>query len=275
MKPGGHPSDCGCRAGMAELRNRLSRARYFRGHGVHSPFVYTIVREVFMRRELLPGDGRFTGRCWRRASAAAGRATAEPGDPLRLCDFRTGPGGCGILRRHTRSGTSGDARARPGAAVAGRTVACWRLTTAANGRHCAGSWSRRTVRHRWITAVICCCSTIIYRNNISGYESLYENRGQGDDLADRRRTGVQDRRAGRSVRIGGRTVGFRGAADRPHPRGCRAGGVCGGSEPHSLAAHVGRGAARHGRGRKRQGLPAGSRSGFVARKPHRHGCRRP
>lgn len=41
---------------VAELKNRLVRARYFRGHGVHSPFVYTIVREVFMRRELLPGS---------------------------------------------------------------------------------------------------------------------------------------------------------------------------------------------------------------------------
>ena len=32
------------------------RARYFRGHGVHSPFVYDLVRHVFMRAELLPGD---------------------------------------------------------------------------------------------------------------------------------------------------------------------------------------------------------------------------
>ena len=40
---------------MAELRNRLSRARYFRGHGVHSPFVYDLVRQVFMRDSLLPG----------------------------------------------------------------------------------------------------------------------------------------------------------------------------------------------------------------------------
>lgn len=39
-----------------ELRNRLSRARYFRGHGVHSPFVYDIVRTVFMRRTLIEGD---------------------------------------------------------------------------------------------------------------------------------------------------------------------------------------------------------------------------
>ncbi len=42
--------------GWARLRNRLARARYFRGHGVHSPFVYGIVREVFMRRDMLVGD---------------------------------------------------------------------------------------------------------------------------------------------------------------------------------------------------------------------------
>ena len=44
MKPGGHPIGLRLSGRMAELRNRLSRARYFRGHGVHSPFVYTIVR---------------------------------------------------------------------------------------------------------------------------------------------------------------------------------------------------------------------------------------
>ncbi len=37
------------------LRNRLARARYFRGHGVHSPYVYSIVRKVFMRRDLMEG----------------------------------------------------------------------------------------------------------------------------------------------------------------------------------------------------------------------------
>ncbi len=41
---------------MAALHNHLVRIRYFRGHGVHSPFVYDLVRQVFMRRELLSGD---------------------------------------------------------------------------------------------------------------------------------------------------------------------------------------------------------------------------
>lgn len=33
---------------VSRLRDRISRARHFRGHGVHSPFVYNIVRQVFM-----------------------------------------------------------------------------------------------------------------------------------------------------------------------------------------------------------------------------------
>ena len=58
MRFGGYPLSLRLPGRVAELRNRLSRARYFRGHGVHSPFVYDIVREVFMRDELLPGDRR-------------------------------------------------------------------------------------------------------------------------------------------------------------------------------------------------------------------------
>lgn len=56
MKLSGHRLSLHLPRRVAELHNRLSRARYFRGHGVHSPFVYAIVREVFMRRELLAGD---------------------------------------------------------------------------------------------------------------------------------------------------------------------------------------------------------------------------
>ncbi len=42
--------------GLHNLPTDLKRARYFRGHGVHSPFVYAIVRQVFMRSALI-GDG--------------------------------------------------------------------------------------------------------------------------------------------------------------------------------------------------------------------------
>ncbi|MCM1151840.1 MAG: hypothetical protein NC209_04305 [Alistipes sp.] len=60
-------------SGFAAVKNRLSRMRHFRGHGVHSPFVYGVVREVFMRSTLLPGDRNLfralseAGVCGRRA----------------------------------------------------------------------------------------------------------------------------------------------------------------------------------------------------------------
>lgn len=38
---------------LGQLPGRVARARYFRGHGVHSPYVYSIVRQVFMRRDLM------------------------------------------------------------------------------------------------------------------------------------------------------------------------------------------------------------------------------
>jgi hypothetical protein len=38
--------------GIKHLRSYVSRARYFRGHGVHSPYVYSIVRQVFMSSKL-------------------------------------------------------------------------------------------------------------------------------------------------------------------------------------------------------------------------------
>lgn len=37
---------------ISYLPSYLSRARHFRGHGVHSPFVYNIVRKVFMQGKL-------------------------------------------------------------------------------------------------------------------------------------------------------------------------------------------------------------------------------
>ena len=45
---------------LGQLPGRLSRARYFRGHGVHSPFVYSIVRHVFMHTGFLTDDPFYT-----------------------------------------------------------------------------------------------------------------------------------------------------------------------------------------------------------------------
>jgi len=56
MKLTGHGLRRNIRQRLAATGDRLARARYFRGHGVHSPFVYALVREVFMRAGLLPGD---------------------------------------------------------------------------------------------------------------------------------------------------------------------------------------------------------------------------
>lgn len=41
--------------GLTLIGNRLSRIRHFRGHGVHSPFVYNLVRKVFMSKTLPEG----------------------------------------------------------------------------------------------------------------------------------------------------------------------------------------------------------------------------
>ena len=46
--------------GVSRLRDRVRRARYFRGHGVHSPFVYSIVRSVFMRSRFITDDIYYT-----------------------------------------------------------------------------------------------------------------------------------------------------------------------------------------------------------------------
>ncbi len=39
------------------LGNRLSRMKYHKGHGVHSPFVYSLVRKVFMPKNLVEDSG--------------------------------------------------------------------------------------------------------------------------------------------------------------------------------------------------------------------------
>ncbi len=42
--------------GLTLLRNRVSRIKHFRGHGVHSPFVYSLVRKVFMGENSEEGE---------------------------------------------------------------------------------------------------------------------------------------------------------------------------------------------------------------------------
>lgn len=39
---------------MSIIGNRLSRLKHFRGHGVHSPYVYGLVRKVLMHNTLAP-----------------------------------------------------------------------------------------------------------------------------------------------------------------------------------------------------------------------------
>ena len=46
---------------ISYLPSYIRRARYFRGHGVHSPFVYDIVRKVFMKSKLYTPDHTLYG----------------------------------------------------------------------------------------------------------------------------------------------------------------------------------------------------------------------
>lgn len=45
--------------GLSILGNRLSRIKHFRGHGVHSPYIYGLVRKVLMQRCITSTDHTF------------------------------------------------------------------------------------------------------------------------------------------------------------------------------------------------------------------------
>ena len=70
---------------VERLGNRL--ARDFRGHGVHSPFVYALVREVFMRRGFPAGDRAFYEAL--RAAGVSARRAAELQNLLHHCGYAT------------------------------------------------------------------------------------------------------------------------------------------------------------------------------------------
>lgn len=80
MKPTGHF--------LQRFGNRLMRMRHFRGHGVHSPYVYALVREVFMaRRNTMACDPVFEA-----AMLGAGlsrRAARELQQICRRCGCKT------------------------------------------------------------------------------------------------------------------------------------------------------------------------------------------
>ncbi len=56
------------------IGNRLKRARYFHGYGVHSPFVYGLVRKVFMHKGLFEGSGTALYDALREQGASEKRA---------------------------------------------------------------------------------------------------------------------------------------------------------------------------------------------------------
>lgn len=62
----------------------IYRFRHWRGHGVHSPFVYSLVREVFMRRLPLERELEEVFLCCRARSFGVNCVVATTGERRRL-----------------------------------------------------------------------------------------------------------------------------------------------------------------------------------------------
>ena len=76
--------------GLSRLPQQLSRARYLRGHGVHSPFVYGLVREVFMHHGFITRDTFYTERLYDTLTewGVPHRRAVELANLCAHCDYR-------------------------------------------------------------------------------------------------------------------------------------------------------------------------------------------
>ncbi|MBO5832737.1 MAG: hypothetical protein J6Q95_05535 [Alistipes sp.] len=70
---------------LSYLPSYISRARYFRGHGVHSPYIYRIVRQVFMQRKLYIADSDIFVAL--RARDIAERRCTEIANLMTVCEY--------------------------------------------------------------------------------------------------------------------------------------------------------------------------------------------
>lgn len=73
--------------GLKHLSSRLSRARYFRGHGVHSPYIYNIVRQVFMCSKLSGEEHTLYDAL--QAKGVAKRRAIQLQNLVQHCDYAT------------------------------------------------------------------------------------------------------------------------------------------------------------------------------------------
>ena len=70
---------------LSYLPSHISRVRYFRGHGVHSPYVYRIVRKVFMQRKLYDADCTIYGALM--SCDVAERRSIEIANLMTICEY--------------------------------------------------------------------------------------------------------------------------------------------------------------------------------------------